>query len=107
MKSVNDLLVALKRAYPRERLQERDAVLHYNTAKRYLAVLTAEATATLQGKDRSLFDSSLSFQSGTVIELIRHMDRRGLVFAPAPTEGERVYRSLLSAMRNLYLALGN
>ena len=54
MKSVNDLLVALKRAYPRERLQERDAVLHYNTAKRYLPALTAEATATLQGKDRSL-----------------------------------------------------
>lgn len=107
MKALNDLLVELKRAYPQDKLKERDTVLQYITAKRYLASLTAEATATLQGMDHSMFNGSLGFTDGSVIDLIRHMDGKGLVFAPPSPEGQRVYRSLLSEMRSLYSVLSD
>lgn len=75
-------------------------------ARRYLKSLTSEVHRAVQDGDRSLSEGAVKFDSGSVFELIRHMDRKGLSFAPPSAGGERVYRSLLSAMRGLYLTWG-
>ena len=60
----------------------------------------------MQDGDRSLTEKAIKFEGGNVFQLIRHMDRTGLAFAPPVPGGERVYRSLLTAMRGLYLTWG-
>lgn len=104
--SVNDLMVGLEKAYPREERRKSAVFSEYHPAKRYLASLAREVSQTIHHGDRSLFDETLRFEGGSLVELIWHMDRRGLVFASPPDGGGRVYRSLLTSMRNLFVTQG-
>ena len=104
--SVDDLLVALEKAYPHEERIKPTVFLEYDSAKRNLRSLTWEVHRTIHYGDRSLFDETLRFEGGTVEELIWHMVRKGLVFGPPPPGGDRVYRGLLGSLRNLYLTQG-
>lgn len=105
VRSINDLLVALQEAYPDERRKDAAEFLSYNTARRFLRSLAAQTHRALQTDDASIFDGSLRFQGERVLDLIQHMDGCGLVFAPPPAGGERVYRGLLGDLRNLWLSL--
>jgi hypothetical protein len=106
IKSLDAMLVALDKAYPAEKRAEPADFLQYNMAKRYLRSLTGEAQSAIRSGNRAIDSGAVMFQGGSVLELIRHMDRTGLVFAPPPPGGERVYRSLLSSMRSFYLTWG-
>ena len=106
IKSVDDLLVALDEAYPPEKRRQQAMSMRYHPAKRYLKSLAGQAHRATREGDRSLFDETLRFEGGSVVELIQHMHRKGLVFAPPPPGGDRVYRSLLCEMRSLYLTWG-
>ncbi len=104
--SVDDLMVALEKAYPHEERIKPLVFPEYDSAKRYLRSLAMEVSQTIHHGDRSLFDETLRFEGGGIVELIWHMDRRGLVFASPPDGGGRVYRSLLTSMRNLFVTQG-
>jgi hypothetical protein len=104
--ALDGLMVGLDKAYPPEERVKLAVFPEYHSAKRYLGSLAREVNQTIRNGDPSLFDETLRFEGKTIVELIWHMDRRGLVFAPPSAAGERVYRSLLSSMRDLYLAHG-
>ena len=105
--SVDDLMVALEAAYPLTHRKGKPKVYsEYHSGKRYLATLAREVSQTICKGDRSLFDETLRFEGDSVLELIWHMDRMGLVFAKPTSGGDRVYRSLLDSMRDLYLTQG-
>lgn len=105
LEAVNQLFTALEAAYPREQRSDASVFLTYNTAKHYLQSLLAQVHRAIRTSDRSVFDGSLSFQGDSILDLIQHMYQRGLVFAPPQPGGERVYRNLMTDMRNIYLAL--
>ena len=108
IRATNDLLVALEKVCV-EKVRDTTPAesLPYLAARRYLKSLTLEVYRAVQGDDRSLTEKAAKFGGGNVIELIRHLDRTGLAFAPPVSGGERVYRRLLSAMRSLYLMWGS
>ncbi len=108
IQATNDLLVALdKVCVEKVRHMTPAESLPYLAARRYLKSLTSEVHHAVQGDDRLLTEKAAKFGGGHVIELIRHMDRTGLAFAPPVSGGERVYRRLFSAMRSLYLLWGS
>lgn len=104
--TLNRLLVLLETAYPRQRRREPADFLTYYSAKRYLRSLTAQVHRMIRTSDRALFDGSLRFQGGSVVDLVLHMDRMGLSFAKPPSGDKRVYVSLAKQMRRVWLFLG-
>ena len=108
IQSTDRLLVAIEKICAEKvRHMTPAESLPYLAARRYLKSLTSEVHRAVQGGDRSLTEKAVKFEGGNVFELIRHMDRTGLAFAPPVPGGERVYRSLLGAMRGLYLTWGS
>ncbi len=106
VKCIDDLLVALERAYPAERRKEGSEFLTYHAAKRYLRSLLAQVHRVAATKDSALLDGSLQFQGGRLLDLIAFMDRTGLVFAPPPPGAERAYGAVITDMRNLSVGAG-
>ncbi len=107
IRSTDGLLVALDKIY-KDKVRDMSPAesLPYLAARRYLKTLACQVQRAVQDGDRSLSDGAVTFEGGNILELIRHMDRKGLAFAQPAVGGERVYRSLLSAMRSLYLTWG-
>ena len=106
-KHINDMLVAIERIYPEDQRQEFAVFTAYSSGKRYLRSLAAQTHRVAETSDKSLLNGSLRFEGGHLLDLIQYMDRTGLVFAPPQAGGERVYRSLLSDMRNIWLMMEN
>ncbi len=107
IQSTDRLLVALEKICAEQvRHMTPAESLPYLAARRYLKSLTSEVHRAVQDGDRSLTEKAIKFEGGNVFQLIRHMDRTGLAFAPPVPGGERVYRSLLTSMRGLYLTWG-
>jgi len=105
--ATNELLVMLESAFPTEDRKESSVFLEYRAAKQYLRSLVAQVNRAISTNDRSVFAGSLRFQGNTIQELIQHMYQSGLLFAPPKDGGERVYKSLVQSLRNLYVNLPN
>ena len=103
VKAVDGLLVMLDQVYPVGKRSEKEHIANYVTASRYLRNLAMETHHAIRDGDVSIQHRDLHFEGGTVLELVKHMNRTGLTFADPKPPGERVYRSLLNEMRNLYL----
>jgi hypothetical protein len=105
--ALNNLLVALEKAYPHEdRKNDCSLFLEYGAAKNYLRTLMVQAARIAETTDSSVFDGTLRFDGKTVEDLIRHMSQHGVHFAPCRQGGEGAYESLLSDLRLAYIALG-
>lgn len=105
MKAVNGLFVALEESHPKEARADPSTFLRYQVGRRYLQSLLAQVHRTINTDDRSFFDQSLQFQGDSVVDLLRHMHRNGLMFAPPHPGGEGLYKRLFTTMRGLYLNL--
>lgn len=108
VRAVNDLFVALDEAYPPDARKEISVSLTYHEAQRYLRSLLFQVHRLIRTHDHSAFDGSLCFEAGTLLDLLQHMYRTGVVFAPPEAGGQRVYQGILMPnMRNIYMALGS
>ena len=102
VRAVNDLLVGLEKGYPKK---ERKKHVDFYPARRYLRSLTAQVHRAIHTSDSSVFEGTLRFEGHSVMDLIEHMNRRGLVFASPRPGGERVYAKLLLDMKGVYSIL--
>ncbi len=107
LKAVNQLLVTLEAVYPNEDRADPKVFLRYNSAKSFLQSLIVQVNRALTTNDPSVFNGSLSFKGSTLVDLIQHMCKLGLMFDRPQEGGERVYASLFTQMRNLYLTLAS
>jgi hypothetical protein len=80
--------------------------LDYSAAKQYLRSLLASTRWAINTRNPHELDGSLRFQGGGVVELLQHMYRNGLRFAPPQSGGQRVYDSLYEHLRALYVRFG-
>lgn len=91
--------------FPKEaRLKSTATFQHYLTTQRFLQSLGAEiirleTTGTLAGAD------DLKFTGDNLLELLVHMSRRGLDFAPAQPGEEAAYHGVFRLMRDLYITV--
>ncbi|MGW8256055.1 MAG: hypothetical protein ACWGMZ_01070 [Thermoguttaceae bacterium] len=106
-KAVNSLMLALERAYPSAKRKDANVFLEYNGAKIFLKSLIVQVNRALRTHDKEVFAGSLGFKGDTLIELIQHMSKSGLMFARPQAGGERVYNNLFMQMRNLKLTLSS
>ena len=105
--TVNALLVALDEAYPQERLKDQTEFQTYLTAKRFLKTLVAATDRTINSKDAYALSGGLRFQGHSVVELIQHMYKNGLEFAPPESDGQGMYKTLFQTLRTLYVNIGS
>ncbi|HEY4760510.1 MAG TPA: hypothetical protein VIH42_08015 [Thermoguttaceae bacterium] len=105
LKAVNQLLVTLDTVYSREDRMDPTVFLRYSSAKSFLQSLIVQVNRALNTNDRSVFDGSLRFNGSTLVDLIQHMCKKGLMFDRPQSGGDRVYTILFTHMRNLYLEM--
>jgi hypothetical protein len=103
--ALDRLLVTLEDVFPPEERSTPSVFLEYNSARYYLRSLVAQVNRAITTNDLSVFAGSLRFQGDTISELIRHMSQAGIVFAAPKPGGERVYASLATTLRNVYMKL--
>jgi hypothetical protein len=103
--ALDRLLTTLEDVFPVEERGTPAIFLEYNAAKYYLRSLVTQVNRAISTNDRSVFSGSLRFQGDTLSELIQHMSQAGIVFAAPKPGGERVYASLATALRNVYMKL--
>ncbi len=104
--AANSLFVALENAYPGKRRSDPGEFLDYNAAKQYLRSLLAATRWAINTRSPHELDGSLRFQGGGVVELLQHMYRSGLRFAPPQPGGQRIYDALYEHLRALYVQFG-
>ncbi|MBN2024521.1 MAG: hypothetical protein JW809_17210 [Pirellulales bacterium] len=102
----DELCQRFNRAYPREvRIQSSATYGEYLAGKRFLQALAAGVVRVLTTEDQWVFSGEYRFDGQSVLELINHMCRHGLEFAPCAPGGEGTYRVLFAKMRQIYLRL--
>jgi hypothetical protein len=72
----------------------------YIEAKRYLNQVGNAIRALKDPKAGNFFNNTWNAKGKTVAELVDHMNREGLEFAPATSGDEAAYRSLYNALRS-------
>jgi hypothetical protein len=108
---VDVLLTALRDAYPDEVRKEFPVWDKYNEAAKFLKTLALETNRAVRTHDRRVFTSGLGISAGNakhvrLMDLIAHVYREGLAFAPPEPGGEGAYWHLYQMMRKLYIDLG-
>lgn len=108
IKAVSQLLVLLEEAFPGEaRAEDPSVFLAYNSAKHYLQSLVGQVNRVCTTNDTAFLSGAARFDGQTVLDLVQYMYQKGLVFAKPHPGGERVYRNLLTNLRNIYVKLGS
>jgi hypothetical protein len=107
LKAENQLLVTLDNVYSEKDRKDTTLFLQYNSAKNFMQSLIVQVNRTMTTNDRSVFNGSLQFKGNTLMDLIQHMCKLGLMFDRPRDGGERVYAGLFTKMRNLYLTIGS
>ena len=106
MAAIDRLAAAFNAAWPQEkRAADSKTFLVYAAGKRSLQSMAASVYRLIETNDLRLFDDSYRFQGNSVVELVRHLCRYGLEFAPPEPGDEGTYKKLFFAMRTLYLEL--
>ena len=106
MDAIDRLAAAFNAAWPQEkRAVDSKTFLVYAAGKRSLQSMAASVYRLIETNDWRLFDDSYRFQGDSVVDLVRHLCRYGLEFAPPEPGDEGTYKKLFFAMRTLYLEL--
>jgi hypothetical protein len=106
MDDLDALSHAFNSAYPRERRSESlETHNAYTAGKKYLQSLALGVFRLVETEDQRAFDGSFQFQGDSVADLVGHMHRNGLEFAPTGPGSEGVYHKLFFAMREFYRRL--
>ncbi len=104
--AVDRLADVLSRKYPpavRREMTGQDWAIFYDNGQRFLKAQAAAVLRIAATQRPELLDGSIGFTGNSVFELIEHMCRHGLEFAPAQPGDEGVYTRLLTALRYLYM----
>ena len=104
--AVDQLADVLARKYPpavRSEMSGQDWAIFYDNGQRFLKAQAASVLRIAATQRPELFDGSMRFTGNSVFDLIEHMCRHGLEFAPAQSGDEGVYTRLLTALRYLYM----
>jgi hypothetical protein len=107
VQAVVQLASQLERVYPREVRKDTSVFLTYSTARNYLHSLIYQVNRALSTNDKRLLLGGNAFEGKTVLDLFQYMYEMGVVFAPPEPGGERVYKTLMENMRNIYVTLGS
>jgi len=105
MDAVALVAAALNDAYPPEKRKKPATWVEYRAGERFVQTLLAGVYRAIETNDRWLFDGSYEFKGDTVADLIQHMYRNGLIFAPPETGDKGTYEKLFLSMRDLYVNL--
>jgi len=103
MQAVDRLADALTTAYPRERQNAFDEFRDFKTSKMYLQTLALATVRLIETQSEIAFDDSYRFQGNNLVELLQHLMKKGLEFAPAEPGDEATYKHVFRAVRALYL----
>jgi hypothetical protein len=108
MRALDELDAAFRTRYTRERrLVSLSAFDHYRTAERFLKSLAGEIHLVQAAGNASVFDGSLKFEGDNLFDLLTHMSRHGLHFAPAQPGDESAYHEVFRMMRDLYVTVAD
>lgn len=106
MQATDRLCDVLNEVYPRERRAETSAgFVNYAAGKRFLQSLAAAVYRLIETNDSRLFDGSYRFEGDSVVDLVRHLCKFGLEFAPPEPGDEGTYKKVFFGMRGLYIEL--
>jgi hypothetical protein len=108
MRALDELDAAFRSTYTQQRRIDSVSTFdHYRTAERFLKTLAGEIHLIQESGDASAFDGSLKFEGDNVFDLLTHMSRHGLHFAPAQPGDETAYHELFRMMRDLYVTVAD
>jgi hypothetical protein len=100
---LDGLAAALHAAYPKRRRTESMAAFsEYLAGERFLQAYAVGVHRMILTEDERAFDGSFRFDGDSVADLVAHMNKLGLRFAPWQPGDEGVYRRLFSTMRRFY-----
>lgn len=103
MATVDALSAVFNSVYPaRENASSPARYLIYQGGKRYLQSLAGGVLRLLETNDARVFDGSYKFMGDSVVELVHHLCRYGLEFAPPEAGDEGTYKKLFFALRAIY-----
>jgi hypothetical protein len=103
MAAIDKLSAVFNSVYPpKERRTSTDAFLVYQGGKRYLQSLAGGVLRLLETNDTRVFDGSYKFTGDSVVDLVHHLSRYGLEFAPPEPGDEGTYKKLFFAIRGIY-----
>ncbi len=107
MEACDALSRKFESANPRQlRTESYESFATYRSGQRYLKSLAAEVMRAITTQDEWIFQGVYRFEGDSVVDLIQHMCRNGLEFAPPQPGSEGAYRSLFESLRKIYLHLG-
>lgn len=91
--------------YPYSRRATSQDFLVFNAGKRYVQSLALGVFRVVETNDARLFDGSYKFTGSSLVQLVGHLCRYGLQFAPPAPGDEGTYRKTFNGLRRLYLHL--
>lgn len=103
--AVDKLTTAFNDAYPYSRRATSQDFLVYGAGKRYVQSLALGVFRLVETSDSRLFDGSYKFSGSSLVQLVGHLCRFGLEFAPPKPGDEGTYEKLFHGLRRLYLHL--
>jgi len=74
----------------------------YLASKHFLQSLAASVYRLIETNDARVFDGSYRFVGDSAVDLVNHLTRYGLQFAPPEPGDEGTYRKLFFALRAIY-----
>jgi hypothetical protein len=103
MAAVDKLSSVFNSVYPaKQNASSYDKYLVYQGGKRYLQSLAGGVLRLLETNDARVFDGSYRFAGDSVVDLLHHLSRYGLEFAPPEPGDEGTYKKLFFAIRGIY-----
>ena len=108
MKDYDNLVAAFRRVQTREvRLKSMRFHREYQAGQRFLESLAGELFRLRDLGPNALGPASRKFQGDNLIELLTHMSRNGLEFAPAQAGDEAAYFQVFHMMRDLFATIAD
>lgn len=106
MAAIDSLSAVFNSVYPaKENASSPERYLVYQGGKRYLQSLAGGVLRLLETNDTRVFDGSYQFTGDSVVDLLQHLCRFGLEFAPPEPGDEGTYKRLFFAIRGIYESL--
>lgn len=108
MESIDRLSAVFNSVYPaKENAQSPQKYLVYSGGKRYLQSLAGGVLRLLETNDTRVFDGSYRFTGDSVVDLLQHLSRYGLEFAPPEAGDEGTYKRLFFVVRGIYESMAS
>ncbi|HUY36212.1 MAG TPA: hypothetical protein VMV69_25975 [Pirellulales bacterium] len=103
MKATDQLCDAFNETYqPKQQANSYREFSVYSASKLFLQSLAASVYRLIETNDARAFDGSYRFEGDSAVDLLHHLTRYGLQFAPPEPGDEGTYRKTFFALRAVY-----